>query len=120
VFSVTVAHHDRPLLEALASFLGRGRVRKDAPRGTWTRTVTFDISSRDAHHSATVPFADRFLLPSAKRRQFESWRAHLLDYERLHPSRYGRGPSTCRREGCTRPVRGRGLCRPHYYEETGY
>jgi hypothetical protein len=120
VLCVTVAQHDRPLLEALRAFLGRGSVRDDAPRGSWLPTSTFDIASRAAHRDVTIPFAERFLLPCAKRQQFERWRADLASYEELHPSRYGRGPSECRIEGCTSPVRGQGLCRRHYYAATGY
>ncbi len=34
--------------------------------------------------------------------------------------RLGKGPSGCSEFGCDRPVRGRRLCRSHYYRATGY
>jgi hypothetical protein len=67
-----------------------------------------------------IPFSERYLLPCAKRTQFERWRDELLAYRRDRPSRYGRGPSTCSVPGCGRPVRGQGVCRIHYYRLTGY
>ena len=63
---------------------------------------------------------ERYLLPCAKKRQFEQWRADLDSYEALHPTRWGRGPSPCSEPGCERPVRGRGLCRAHYCRATGH
>ena len=57
---------------------------------------------------------------SAKRDQFDRWREEFDTYERAHPTQWGRGPSTCSEPGCHKPVRGRGLCRSHYYRATGY
>jgi hypothetical protein len=34
-------------------------------------TVSFTINSIAAHRAATIPFAEQFLLPCAKRDQFE-------------------------------------------------
>ena len=121
VFCLTMATRDRPLLERLQSFLGKGSIcdyRNRNPR--WQPTSAFSIRSHAAHHAITIPFAERFLLPSAKRDQFERWRERLVDYERLHPSRYGIGRSICSKADCNKPVRGRGLCRSHYYLVTGY
>jgi hypothetical protein len=121
VFQVAVANRDRHLLEALRTFLGVGSIHeRDAARAHWQPTATFTVNSQRANRNRVIPFADRYLLQSAKRRQFEEWRQNLDDYTRLHPNRYGLGPSECRIPGCTRPVRGRGLCRSHYYRETGY
>jgi hypothetical protein len=44
----------------------------------------------------------------------------LYSYDALRPSRHGKAPSSCSVDGCGRPVRGRGLCRSHYYRATGY
>lgn len=121
VFSVSMASRDRPLLEALQCFLGCGCLNDAPPRQAhWQPTSTLCIASNKAHRAATIPFAEQFLFPSAKRQQFEHWRDALYAYERDRPSRYGRGPSACTEEGCERPVRGRGLCRSHYYRVTGY
>lgn len=121
VFTVSMATRDRPMLEALQQFLGYGCITDASPRRPgWQPMSSFCVASNRAHHAATIPFADRFLLPSAKRRQFEQWRDALVKYERERPSRYGRGPSACSEPGCDKPVRGRGLCRSHYYRATGY
>ncbi len=121
VFQVRMATRDRPLLEALRSFLGFGSV-SDAParRTTWQPTSTFTINSRRAHHTATIPFAETYLLASNKREQFEAWRDAFLAHEVAHPSNYGKGRSPCSIDGCTLPVRGRGLCRRHYDRATGW
>jgi hypothetical protein len=117
-FQVAVATRDRPLLEALREFLGVGAI-SDAPprREHWQPISTFTVSSRRALLRQVVPFADRYLLRSAKRSQFETWRSALRDYDELHPPR---SRSKCSVPGCDGFVRGRGLCRSHYYRETGY
>jgi hypothetical protein len=119
VFQVTMATWDRRLLQALRTFLGCGSIVERPPsRAHWQPTATFSVSSRRAHERAVVPFAQEFLLPCAKRTQFDQWHAELLEYEQQHPRRTGR--STCRVAGCSGLVRGRGLCRHHYYRATGY
>jgi hypothetical protein len=116
-----MAARDAVLVESLRDFLGAGSITRRGPRRTgWQPTVTLTVSGRRSHHAATIPFADAYLLPSAKRDQFERWLGELAAYESAHPSRYGKGPSTCRILGCERPIRGRGLCRAHYYRETGW
>jgi hypothetical protein len=115
---VSVATRDRHLLEALRAFLGIGSIYDHGPRRPeWQPMSTFTVASMRAHNERVIPFADRFLFPSAKRRQFETWRARLADYERAHPPRTR---SVCSVEGCNEFVRGRGLCRSHYYRATGY
>ena len=42
-----------------------------------------------------------------------------MEYEARFPSNWGTGPSPCAIAGCDKPVRGRGLCRAHYYAATG-
>ncbi len=120
-FQVAIASRDRAMLEALRTALGCGSIR-DSPtvKPHWQPTSALTVNSHRAHRSCTIPFMDRYLLPCGKRRQFEAWRADLDEYERLHPNRYGKGPSPCSEPGCHKPVRGRGLCRSHYYRATGY
>jgi hypothetical protein len=121
IFCVQVASHDRHLLTALQMFLGRGNVRDVPPmKEGWHPTSTFEVRSVRGHRYATVPFAERFLLPCGKRDQYLRWKADLDEYLERHPARWGEGPSTCSVEGCGLPVRGRGVCRRHYYQLTGY
>jgi hypothetical protein len=116
-----MATRDSSLLEALREFLGVGSLNvQPARRKNWQPLAAFSVRSHRAHRARTIPFAEHFLLPGAKRRQFETWRDSLYEYEAMHPNRFGLGPSPCRIDGCTKPVRGRGLCRSHYYRETGY
>jgi len=120
VFQVTVASRDRHLLEALRRLLQVGSIHDVAPqRAHWQPTSTYAAASRRSAHRAVIPFAERYLLPGAKRRQFERWRDALLTFERTRPTRWGLGPSPCTVPGCAKPVRGRGLCRSHY-RATGY
>ena len=121
VLDVKMAVRDLSVLQALRAFLAVGSLNVQQPRRAhWQPIAAFSVRSRRQHHQATIPFAERFLLPGAKRRQFEAWRKALYEYEAAHPTRLGMGPSPCRVEGCGKPVRGRGLCRSHYYRATGY
>ncbi|HET7487610.1 MAG TPA: LAGLIDADG family homing endonuclease [Acidimicrobiales bacterium] len=120
-FEVKVASRDRPLPEALRDFLGYGSIlAQPSRRPGWQPTSAFSVKSLRAHRAATIPFAEQYLLPCAKRRQFEAWRDAMNAHELEHPSRWGKGASPCSIPGCERPVRGRRLCRSHYYRETGY
>jgi hypothetical protein len=119
---VSVAERDVGFLHAMRTFLGgRGSIRRD-DRGNprWQPIACYSISSRKAVREVVIPFCDTFLLPGAKRDQFDIWRASFEAYEDAHPTQWGRGPSTCSEPGCSKPVRGRGLCRSHYYRATGY
>ena len=121
VFDVQVATRDRALLEQIQGLLGFGSITDHASRNGRHQPISqLRIASRRAHFSATIPWADAHLLPSAKRYQYELWRDALYSYDAQRPTRYGKGPSPCSVEGCERPVRGRGLCRSHYYRATGY
>jgi hypothetical protein len=120
VFQLSMAARDRPLLAELRALLGFGSIT-DHPRRRpeWQPISTLSVSSRKAHFAATIPFMERHLLaPTRKRAQYEQWRDALLSYESLRPRRVGR--STCSEEDCDGLVRGRGLCRRHYYQVTGY
>jgi hypothetical protein len=120
-FGVTVAARDRPILFALREHLGYGSIRRIAPRQAHHLEIAcLMVGSRRAHFAATIPFMERHLLPCAKRRQYEAWRDALVEEDRQHPTRFGKGPSPCSVPGCDKPVRGRGLCRSHYYRATGY
>jgi hypothetical protein len=121
VFEVHVASRDRPILEALEEFLGYGSITDTPARKEgWQPESSFRISSLRGHRAATVPFCERFLLPCAKRTQYERWLGQLDAWERERPSKWGKGRSTCSAAGCDGLVRGRGLCRHHYYLATGY
>ena len=121
VFQVTMAARDRPLLGALQAYLGYGSLYDRPSRNSrWLPTVSFTINSIAAHRAATIPFAERFLLPCAKRDQFDQWRQALEAFDSEHPNRFGKGRSACSEPNCDGPVRGRGLCRSHYYRATGY
>lgn len=119
---MTMAQWDRPLLDALRSFLGAGSIRDEpARKTTWQPSSQLVINGRFSHRRVTIPFAETFLpTMSDKRRQFERWREQFDAYERAHPTQWGLGPSTCSVPDCPDPVRGRGLCRRHYYRATGY
>ncbi|MDQ1521519.1 MAG: endonuclease [Actinomycetota bacterium] len=118
VFQIAVAQRDRHLLEAIQMFLGAGAIYDRAPQKShWQPTSILTIASRKAHRERVIPFGNRFLLATAKRRQFELWRDALYHYESLHPRRQR---SVCSVDDCTGLVRGRGLCRSHYYRATGY
>lgn len=121
VFQVALASRDRPILERLQAFLGFGSVNDRPPRSDHELPgVVLTVASRKAHFAATIPFCEGHLRRSHKREQFETWRDALLAYERARPSKHGKGPSPCSVPGCEKPVRGRGVCRRHYYELTGY
>ena len=121
VFQLAMASRDRPLLEQLHRVLGCGQITDSHPaKAGWLPITTVSVSRERDLIDRVIPFMDRFLLPCAKRTQFEHWREELLAYLRDRPSQYGRGPSMCSVPGCGRPVRGRGVCRIHYYRLTGY
>lgn len=121
VFGVGVEAADVGMLQALQAFLGVGSIRScPAGRPNWKPQVVYSVRSIKAHREATIPFADRYLLPCKKRDQFDSWRNALEVYAERHKVRWGQGRSQCAIEGCDRLVRGRGLCRIHYYRVTGW
>jgi hypothetical protein len=122
IFQLTIARHDRPLLQAMRAALGGVGSIQDIVqrRPNWLPLSTYRVSSRYQTRSVLIPFFDEYLVPSAKRDQFDRWRVEFENYERAHPTQWGKGPSICSEPGCEKPVRGRGLCRSHYYRATGY
>jgi hypothetical protein len=121
IFAVSVAQRDRPVLEVLMHRIGCGSIR-DVParRVHWQPTSTYTVHSIRGHRTGVIPFISRYLVSSAKRRQFDLWVDAMDAYELAHPTRWGRGRSPCSIDGCDKPVRGRGLCRSHYYQATGW
>jgi hypothetical protein len=78
VFALTMATRDEQLVLGLRKFLGAGSITRQPPRRAhWEPTITLTISGRRSHNRATIPFADAYLLPSAKRDQYERWRDDL-------------------------------------------
>ena len=121
VLDIQVAQRDRALLEALRDSLGVGSITDKPPRKPHHQPASqFRVASRRSHHAATIPFMEMYLLDSQKLHQFELWRDALYLWEAERPTQYGKGPSPCSEPGCEKPVRGRGLCRTHYYRATGY
>jgi hypothetical protein len=115
-----MARRDRDLLVVLREELGFGSIADRKQRNhRWQPISTLSVTSRKAHVAATIPFMETHLLaPTQKRREFELWRDALVSYDSMSPRKVGR--STCSETGCDRVVRGRGLCRPHYYRATGF
>jgi len=87
VFGVEVAERDSHMVMQLREILGVGSCRGVGPRRPgWQPTFVFTVNSIRAHQRAVIPFAERFLHPGLKRRQFERWRDELATYTRIrHP-----------------------------------
>ena len=122
LFTIAVEIADSAMIHQLRDFLGGvGSIRvQPAGKPQWQPQVIYAVKSIKTHIDVTVPFAETYLLPCAKRVQFETWRDSMNAYAERHNVRWGRGPSTCSEPGCGKPVRGRGLCRQHYYIATGW
>lgn len=119
VFAVAIASRDRAILDELHEFLGFGSIREQRPRNPAHLPIsTLTVASIRAHQAATIPFGERYLPSSQKRNQFEQWRDKLQHHLVRRRPREER--STCSMLGCDKFVRGRGLCRSHYYRATGY
>lgn len=115
-----MVQHDALVIEACRELLGFGSIRSvERRKAGWKDTTQLMVHSRRAIELAVIPFFDQFLLSCHKREQFDAWRADFEAYVAAHPSQWGKGPSVCSMPDCERPVRGRGLCRRHYYVATG-
>ena len=120
-FMLRMADRDLPVVTALRDFIGVGSIQhEEARRSTWLPTVNYTITGRRGIRTSLLPFCDTYLIAGAKRTQYLRWRGRFTEYEARFPSNWGAGPSPCAVAGCDRPVRGRGLCRVHYHEATGY
>jgi hypothetical protein len=120
-FLLTMADRDLPALVALQGLLDAGGIHHTPPkRPGWLPTATFSMSGRWSIRSSLIPFCDEYLITSHKHAQYERWREAFVAYEQRFPSNWRAGPSTCAVAGCSKPVRGQGLCRGHYYRKTGY
>ena len=118
---MTMADRDLAAVTALRDFIAVGSVMHRPPqRPNWLPTVTLSVTGRRGIRDSLIPFCDAYLIAGHKRAQYLRWREQFHDYETRFPSNWGAGPSPCAVAGCDRPVRGRGLCRAHYYEATGY
>jgi hypothetical protein len=115
-FTVALGATDRETVELLHRFFRCGRT-------TWRRRrkehfddeVAFVVRKLRDLVDTLVPFMDRHLEESYKRRQYLAWRAEVLDYWE-HGMRRRR---LCTVEGCERIQRAKGLCRHHYYVAFG-
>jgi hypothetical protein len=120
-FQLEMAERDSPLISALQCFVGTGSIARRPPqRAGWLPTLKYTVGGRKGIRESVIPFCDEFLIVGAKQSQYLRWRDQFLEYEARFPSNWGAGPSPCAMPGCSKPVRGRGLCRAHYYRETGY
>ena len=120
-FSVEMASRDRQLLEQLRDFFGRGSIHDTPARPAELAAhehLPHRLNCRSPRRDH--PFGEAYLLDCAKRRQFEEWKEALRKYEDENIRRSRRVRSRCSMVGCDKPVRGRGLCRQHYYRATGY
>lgn len=115
-FAVTLGAVDAALCELFADVLGVGTIHhRRRRRPHYDDEVTFQVRKL-AHLVVTVvPFMDEHLPPSYKRRQYEEWRAALLEYW----DGRARRRRTCTVPGCGAPRRAHGLCRRHLYELRG-
>lgn len=89
IFNLSMATRDRPLVESLHGFLGVGGLRDEPSRRTGLLPITtLTVNSVRAHRAAVIPFADRYLLRCAKRRQFEAWRDEMKAYWAALPPKH--------------------------------
>ena len=120
VFGISVADRDLAILDALRAALGAGSLtRERKPRDPkWQPQATVRVSGRRQNVERVVPFMECWLpRHSRKYQQFAVWRDALLADVAARPFRVA---GTCSVDGCEAPIRGRGLCRRHYYRATGY
>lgn len=115
-FAVALGATDAAMCAALREFFGVGHVYRYARRKEhYDDEVVFAVQSLRELVEMVVPFMDAHLPPCHKRRQYEAWRADLLDHWEHGAKR--RRP--CSIDGCDLPRRAKGLCRRHYYETFG-
>jgi hypothetical protein len=111
-FAVGLGATDATSCETLAAWFGSGRLQRSPRRQPhYDDEVTFRVNRLTDLVEVIVPFMDEHLPPSYKRRQYEDWRAALLDYWEHRAKRQ----RTCTVDDCNMPRRARGLCRHHYF-----
>jgi len=114
--SVGLGATDAATCHLLHAFFGVGHVYWHPRRKPhYDDEVVYVVQPLNELIEVIVPFMDEHLPPSYKRRQYEAWRAALLDYWANDAKRL----RVCSLDGCDRPNRARGLCRRHYYEAFG-
>ena len=115
IFQLTIARHDRALVaRRMRSVLGGiGSIQDIASRQpNWLPLSTYRVAlahSRPGTSSSPSSTSSSSRRPSAT--SSIAGATSSTRYERVHPTQWGRGPSTCSEPGCDKPVRGRGLCR---------
>jgi hypothetical protein len=114
-FAVALGADDAPMCQFLLGHFGVGAIYRSPRRQEhFQDEVVYRVQRLDDLVHVVVPFLDRWLAPSYKRTQYDSWRAALL---RHHASRRRRLP--CSTAGCDTPSRAKGLCRRCYYLKFG-
>ena len=79
-FTVALGARDLDTCEGLAAFFDVGRVYRYARRApTHDDVVIYTVQKRGELVEGVVPFMDRYLPASQKRKQYESWRDALLE-----------------------------------------
>ena len=115
-FVVALGAEDIATCHLLKAFLGVGTVRVYARRQAhYDDEAIFRVQRLRDLVEVIVPFMDEHLAPSFKRKQYEPWRAALLDYWEYGAKR--RRP--CSLDGCEELARAKRLCRHHYYATFG-
>lgn len=115
-FAVHLGASDGDMCWAFLAWLGVGPVYTYARRKAhFDDETVYSVNSIPDLVEVVVPFMDEHLPFSYKRKQYEVWRATLLEYWELKAKRR----RVCTVENCTEPQRAKKVCRNHYYEQYG-
>ena len=115
-FAVALGETDAGACELMHAFFGVGHVYHYPRRQPhYDDEVVFQVRKTGDLVNVIVPFMDEHLPMSYKRIQYLEWRVNVIDYWEHRMKR--RRPCTV--DGCDRPQKGRGVCRPHMYEFYG-
>ena len=111
-FAVSLAAVDAATCDLLLNFFGVGHIFSTPRRQAhYDDEVTYQVRAFRDLVDVIVPFMDEHLPPSYRRKQYEAWKAHLLDYWEHRAKRV----RPCAEPDCDDPRRAKGLCRHHYY-----